>query len=269
MIKKLLIIFFILLGCFLLGEAYYHFWMRTTIFVDGKRIVIHTPAATVGEILTAQNIALDPNDIVQPALETRINGRGIIHITRVTEKVEVKETTTPFSLIWHQIFTSNLRPVQLQKGTINTVTVKTVTRYHDKIEMERKEVSRRTVGTTFYRLALLDKTGTPERIYDLSRVQKMQLIATAYYPGDPLCWKDGSITCLGLKMQRGIVAVDPKVIPLRTRVYVPGYGYGYAGDTGSAIKGKRIDLGVRNKSEEKPWMHRPVTVYILENAKEW
>jgi 3D (Asp-Asp-Asp) domain-containing protein len=70
-------------------------------------------------------------------------------------------------------------------------------------------------------------------------------------------------------MQRGIVAVDPKVIPLRTRVFVSQYGYGYAGDTGSAIKNKRIDLGVNNAEEEKSWMHRPVTVYILEKNPTW
>ena len=95
------------------------------------------------------------------------------------------------------------------------------------------------------------------------------MIATAYYPGDPLAWKDGTETRLGDKMQQGIVAVDPKVIPLRTRVYVPGYGYGYAGDTGNAIKGKRIDLGVDNAIEEKHWMHKKVTVYILEKSKTW
>jgi 3D (Asp-Asp-Asp) domain-containing protein len=95
------------------------------------------------------------------------------------------------------------------------------------------------------------------------------MLATAYYPGDPLAWRDGTITFLGEKMQRGIVAVDPRVIPLRTRVYVSGYGYGWAGDTGRVIKRKRIDLGVNNSLEEKDYMHVPVTVYILEKADSW
>ena len=70
-------------------------------------------------------------------------------------------------------------------------------------------------------------------------------------------------------MQRGIVAVDPEVIPLRTRLYISGYGYGYAGDTGSAIKGNRIDLGVNNPEEEKPWRFREVVVYLLEKSNTW
>jgi 3D (Asp-Asp-Asp) domain-containing protein len=95
------------------------------------------------------------------------------------------------------------------------------------------------------------------------------MLATAYYPGDPLAWGDGTVTYLGERMQRGIVAVDPRVISLKTRVYVSGYGYGWAGDTGSAIKRKRIDLGVNNKREEQDYMHVPVTVYVLEKADCW
>jgi 3D (Asp-Asp-Asp) domain-containing protein len=67
-----------------------------------------------------------------------------------------------------------------------------------------------------------------------------------------------------------LVAVDPKVIPLRTRLYVPGYGYGYAADTGSRIKGNRIDLAVKDRKEERRYyMHRKMTVFILEKDTRW
>ena len=52
-------------------------------------------------------------------------------------------------------------------------------------------------------------------------------------------------TYLGLKAERGIVAVDPRVIPLGARVHVEGYGEALAADIGSAIKGNRIDLCFR------------------------
>ncbi|GHT25294.1 hypothetical protein AGMMS49953_09920 [Endomicrobiia bacterium] len=70
-------------------------------------------------------------------------------------------------------------------------------------------------------------------------------------------------------MQRGIVAVDPNVIPLKTRLFIPGYGYGYAGDKGSLIRGKRIDLGVNNAKEEKSWRFKDVNVYILEKSDKY
>jgi len=70
-------------------------------------------------------------------------------------------------------------------------------------------------------------------------------------------------------MQRGIVAVDPKVIPLKTRLFIPDYGYSYAGDTGGLIKGKRIDLGVNNVKEEAAWMFKNVIVYILGKSEKY
>ena len=54
---------------------------------------------------------------------------------------------------------------------------------------------------------------------------------------------------------------------MKTRLFIPGYGYGYAGDTGGVIKGNRVDLGVNNVKEEKAWMFKNVVVYILENSE--
>ena len=69
------------------------------------------------------------------------------------------------------------------------------------------------------------------------------MIATAYSP-DPEStgpWADG-VTATGVKAGYGIAAVDPDVIPLGTRLYIPGYGHALAADVGGAIKGNRIDL---------------------------
>jgi 3D (Asp-Asp-Asp) domain-containing protein len=70
----------------------------------------------------------------------------------------------------------------------------------------------------------------------------------------------GHVRC-GFAMRSGIVAVDPHMISLHTNVYVDGYGPGYACDTGSAIVGKRIDLGY-DDSNLKLW-YRWVDVYLL------
>ena len=67
-----------------------------------------------------------------------------------------------------------------------------------------------------------------------------------------------------MKAGRGVVAVDPKVIPLGSRVYVPGYGVAIAADTGGAIKGGRLDVCVNSVSEAYSWGVRNVTVYVLE-----
>jgi len=183
--------------------------------------------------------------------------------------VEKTGEASPFIMRWSKQYSKNLRLAELQKGTqkVKIKLVKTI--YHDGKPASKEVLRERTTVKTVYRLALFNEDGSWQCLYDLSRSKKIKMTATAYYPGDPLAWGDGTETFLGEKMQRGIVAVDPRVIPLKTRVFVSNYGYGWAGDTGNMIKGKRIDLGVNNKEEEKDYMHVPVVVYILEKADTW
>ena len=68
----------------------------------------------------------------------------------------------------------------------------------------------------------------------------------------------------GVKAAYGIVAVDPKFIPLGTRLYVEGYGYAVAADTGSAIKGDRIDLCFDDYKLALAFGRQTVVVYVLE-----
>lgn len=83
--------------------------------------------------------------------------------------------------------------------------------------------------------------------------------ASAYWP-DP-AWSNG-YTATGLKAQRGIVAVDPSVIPLGTHLYVPGYGQALAADTGGAIVGDRLDLCFDTAGEAIGWGVRDVKVIV-------
>ena len=62
----------------------------------------------------------------------------------------------------------------------------------------------------------------------------------------------------------GVVAVDPQVIPLGTRLYIPGYGNAIAGDTGGAIIGMRIDLFFEAEAEAIRFGRRKVDVYVLD-----
>jgi len=69
-------------------------------------------------------------------------------------------------------------------------------------------------------------------------------------------------TASGLPTGPGVVAVDPTVIPLGTRMYIPGYGPGIAADTGTAIKGLRIDLWFPKLSQAENWGRRTVTITL-------
>lgn len=76
--------------------------------------------------------------------------------------------------------------------------------------------------------------------------QAMNLTATAYATGEPGV---GTVTYTGVIVRPGTVAVDPRVIPLGSLLYVEGYGYSIAADIGGAIKGERIDLYTENFEE--------------------
>ncbi|MFN7172281.1 MAG: 3D domain-containing protein [Fimbriimonadaceae bacterium] len=71
-------------------------------------------------------------------------------------------------------------------------------------------------------------------------------------------------TATGMQAQFGVVAVDPKVIPLRTLLFVEGYGFAIAADTGGAIKGNKIDVCIPDRRRIYEWGRRKVTVYIFE-----
>jgi 3D (Asp-Asp-Asp) domain-containing protein len=72
----------------------------------------------------------------------------------------------------------------------------------------------------------------------------------------------GGNTATGTVVRKGTVAVDPRVIPLGTRMYIPGYGYGVAEDTGGAVIGNIIDLGY-GPDDVKDWRSGWVDICIL------
>ena len=88
-----------------------------------------------------------------------------------------------------------------------------------------------------------------------SPVGKRQLTVSA------TCYDLSGRTATGMPVGHGVVAVDPSVIPLGTRMYVPGYGNGVAADVGGGIKGDIIDLWM-TPSECAAWGRRTVTITI-------
>lgn len=88
--------------------------------------------------------------------------------------------------------------------------------------------------------------------------------ATAYTDNEQSQGKWVGQTATGRKPQVGVIAVDPNVIPLNTKLYVEGYGNCVAGDTGGAIKGKRLDLFHNTQGECTSFGRRSVQVWIVD-----
>ncbi|GMV37301.1 MAG: hypothetical protein AMXMBFR61_18090 [Fimbriimonadales bacterium] len=89
--------------------------------------------------------------------------------------------------------------------------------------------------------------------------------ATGYDPGPASCGKYATgYTATGIKAEYGVVAVDPKVIPLGTRLYVEGYGYAIAADVGAKVDGYDIDLCFPTYRQAKAFGRKKVKVHILD-----
>lgn len=97
-----------------------------------------------------------------------------------------------------------------------------------------------------------------------SVMKEIYVNSTAY---TAYCAGCSGITKTGINLRSNphlkVIAVDPRVIPLGTKVYVEGYGYAIAGDTGSAIKGNKIDVFFPTKSQAYNWGRKKVKIKIL------
>jgi len=106
-------------------------------------------------------------------------------------------------------------------------------------------------------------TGKDGKVYNFSYYKQMEATAYTYVPG-----LTTMTTATGRRLQKGIVAVDPTVIPLHTKLYITSdtvdYGYGEAEDTGGVIKGDIVDLAFMSYDECIQFGRRQMIVYILE-----
>ena len=94
---------------------------------------------------------------------------------------------------------------------------------------------------------------------DYSKIIRVE--ATAYSSAQPGL---SAYTATGKICKRGIIAVDPKVIPLGTKVFITGYGYAVAEDTGGAIRGHKIDVAFDTVAECYKFGRKSIEIYIID-----
>jgi len=189
-----------------------------------------------------------------------------IRIIRVTEKGERTQESLPYKTIF--------KPVKGYRGGSAGVLVRGkpgivqkcyLVTFKDGQPTDRKLVFQKVIAKPVDQVvATSTSAALPSRGYFTGR-KVLTMIATGYEPGPRSCGPRASgRTALGLRAGYGVVAVDPNYIPLGTRLYIEGYGYAVAADTGGAIKGNRIDLGHDSYREAVRVGRRKVIVHILD-----
>jgi 3D (Asp-Asp-Asp) domain-containing protein len=238
------------------------------ISASGSKTIV-TNAEDVGALLEEQNIQLGPHDIVRPSLADKIVPYSTIRISRVvrwvsTVKRHIAQRTVheiDFSLPpGKSKVVKPGRPGLTEAMVDYTQTDGTVHKRVLQTRVLRKPQTRviaEGVGT-YAAIAEFAKHGLEKTSYIASSAVNM--VATAYTAG---CGGCSGYTASGYRAGHGIVAVDPRIIPLGTKLYIPGYGFAIAGDTGGAIIGRRIDLGFDSLSDAMQFGRRTVKVYML------
>ncbi len=265
-----------------------------TLMNGTEPVTIRTTEKTVADVLVENGVVLGEMDVVSPALDTVVTPQTQIDVIRVAMDAVAEYVEVPYETVERpnsemERGTRNVvqQGVAGQKEVVyNVVTqngtqtakdwvgerivvepVQEIVEYGTKSPLRQIEtLSSRSGGHTAARQA---STG------DFSYSRVLTCNATAYdlsyescgkYPGDP----GYGVTASGMQAGPGVVAVDPRVIPLGTRLYIASndgtadYGYAIAGDTGGAIKGNRVDLFFSTAAEVRQFGRRSVTVYVLD-----
>ena len=233
----------------------------------GEKETVWTTGGSVEEILSENNFEVKAADKIKPAKEEQIEAGSSIKVTEVTEKTVTEKESINFKTKEKEDDTLEKGIQKGKKGSLEKTynIVLENGKEVEKTEIDKKILSEAkeevlAIGTKVAPKETENKKSTSEP----SGGQTKTMEATAYTAE---CTGCSGITATGINLSsnpnKKVVAVDPSVIPLGSRVWVSGYGEAIAGDTGGDIKGNRIDLHFPNKQAAYSFGRQAVTVKVL------
>ncbi len=244
----------------------------TVTVVDGTHPprTVETKAQTVGEALEAAGITCGKDDRIVPRPSAALTSGQKIVITRVRFETETATQPIPFKTVFKM--SRDVAPGHIQAGhsgapgiltrTFNAGFVNDHCTHRDLISthVTKEPQDQETLAG----IRVREARALPSRSGSYQRMRCYSMVATGYSPYEG---SSAGRCATGMRAGYGVVAVDPRLIPLRSKLYIEGYGYAIAGDTGGAIKGHRIDLGHTTYSEANSVGRRRVTVWLLSPAR--
>ena len=240
--------------------------------VDSRVIRVRTQAGTVGEALAREGIALMSQDYSEPSPDTAVSDSMIIRVVRQRQEFAIEQEPIAYSTVWQPdpgMEIDQRRVLHPGEEGLTKRRIRVLIR--DGAEVERQTLDEwvalepKNQVFAYGTQVVIRELQTPHGTVQYWR--KIRMLATSYTAatsGKARNHPQFGITRVGWIARTGIVAVDPTVVNLRTRVYVPGYGIGDVGDTGGAIKGRRIDL-CYDEDELILWK-KWVDIYLLAPA---
>ena len=252
--------------------------------VDGKEETkVWSTSTTVADFLKQHNIQLNEFDRVELAMDELILPESVIQVVRVEKVTDVVEEETNFAV-------ETKKDDSLLKGKEKVVQAGekgSVKRTYEVVKENDKEVSRNLLNEEVEKEPTKKVVAVGTKVVTASVPQGKKVVTASVSRGassskEPAQGKEfyvtataytaycngcSGITATGINLKENpslkVIAVDPSVIPLGSKVWVEGYGYAVAGDTGGAIKGSKIDLFMPSKSQAYDFGRKKVLVKVL------
>lgn len=256
--------------CVLLASYFVLKKEQIVLQVEGKKITVNSYCKTVKELLSENNIYYDEDDIIYPSVNSKLKDHMDIKITYV-QQITVSE----HSRIAYKTKVKN--DDSLPKG-VTKVTQEgkdgRKTMIYEEVYHDGKLVSR-VVDKEIIREEPVNKivtkgTGTSYVVSSSNSSQKLSISnSNSNVKGDKMivsatAYSGDSITATGTRPRWGTIAVDPRIIPYGTKVYIPKFNMTFvAEDCGGGIKGNRIDIFMNSSSACYNWGVRSIDIYIV------
>ena len=275
MTRRLIRVIAVVVFMLAIGSSTAFAYTKTVIInLDGVPRMVNTEVTTVGDLMNTLGDVISADYVLQGDItkNTELTKNMVIDLTSITEKKTTKTETIAYDTeIRENPDLEEGKEKVLQEGEDGELSIITKENYSGaKLissevvgELVTKEAKNKIIerGTKKEELPIVELKKEPANItVSAAGNNSLNVVATGYTPGDPGCT---GITYTGTKASRGTIAVDPKVIPFGTKLYIPGYGYGVAADTGGAIKGNKIDLCYETRAEALNWGIKNITVYVV------
>ena len=228
--------------------------------IGGKKQPLWLVPGTVEENLKLNDIAYDDDDEIKPALDRKVSEDTGITVNEVHYDVEEKKEKVEAvdKVILDPSLTSGVQ--ETSEGNdgegIFTYTTKYVNGKDKGTEREVKE----WITEPHDNVLRLGTSATGNKgEYVVARTFTANTTAYTARPG--------AGGALGMGVHLGTCAVDPKFVALRSELWIEGYGYAYANDTGGAVKGNVVDLYMNSKGQCISWGRRNMTAYVIVPAE--
>lgn len=234
---------------------------RTEAKIAGKKQDLWLVPGTVEENLLLNGVSYDDDDEIKPSLDRKVSDKTSIVVNEVHYDVEEKKETIEAvdKVILDPSLTSGVQ--ETSEGNdgegIFTYTTKYVNGKNKGTERELKE----WITEPHDNVLRLGTSGTGNS-GEYTVAMTFTANTTAYTA------KAGARGALGMGVHFGTCAVDPRFVSLRSELWVEGYGYAFACDTGGAVKGNVVDLYMNSRGACISWGRRNKTAYVIIPAEQ-